>query len=81
MTTVYISPGRQRFVSGQGSVVKLHGKDIVRRVLKESACLRLTLGKEASKSPMLFEPTTASDVGRPAHASTQASSPRRASRN
>jgi imidazolonepropionase-like amidohydrolase len=57
VTTVYISPGRQRFISGQGSVVKLHGKDIVRRVLKESACLRLTLGKEASNSPMLFEPT------------------------
>ncbi|MAB81805.1 MAG: hypothetical protein CMJ89_20915, partial [Planctomycetes bacterium] len=57
VTTAYLSPGRQRFVSGQGSVVKMHGVDIVSRVLKERASLRITLGKEASNSPDLFEPT------------------------
>ncbi|MCA8956825.1 MAG: amidohydrolase family protein, partial [Planctomycetes bacterium] len=57
VTTVYLSPGRTRFVSGQGSVVKLHGDDIVKRVLRESACLRVTLGEEANQSPALFEPT------------------------
>lgn len=57
VTTVYLSPGRRRFVSGQGSVVKLHGKDIVARTLKESACLRITLGAEANGGPLLFEPT------------------------
>src|SRR5690606_4655166 len=57
VTTAYLSPGRQRFVSGQGSVVKLHGDDLVERVLAENACLRITLGKNANNSPQLFEPT------------------------
>jgi imidazolonepropionase-like amidohydrolase len=57
VTTTYLSPGRRRFVSGQGSVVKLHGKDIVTRTLKENACLRITLGAEANAGPLLFEPT------------------------
>lgn len=57
VTTVYLSPGRHRFVSGQGSVVKLHGKDLVARTLRENACLRITLGAEANAGPLLFEPT------------------------
>ena len=56
VTTAYLSPGRQRFVSGQGSVVKMSGEDMVSRVLKERATLRITLGKEASNAPDLFEP-------------------------
>ena len=57
VTSAYLSPGRTRFVSGQGSVVKLSGEDIVRRVLRERACLRVTLGDLANNSPLLFEPT------------------------
>ena len=57
VTTAYLSPGRTRFVSGQGSVVKLFGDDIVERVLAENACLRITLGKEANTAPAVFEPT------------------------
>lgn len=57
VTTAYLSPGRQRFVSGQGSVVKLHGDDIVRRVLAEKAFLRITLGDKANTAPRVFEPT------------------------
>ena len=56
VTTVYLSPGRTRFISGQGSVVKLFGDDIVERTLKESACLRITLGQEANRGPAVFEP-------------------------
>jgi len=57
VTTAYLSPGRTRFISGQGSVVKLFGDDIVKRVLVEKACLRITLGKEANAAPAIFEPT------------------------
>jgi len=35
VTTAYLSPGRQRLVSGQGAVVKMAGADFVGRVLRE----------------------------------------------
>src|SRR5690606_25102317 len=57
VTTVYLSPGRNRLVPGQGSVVKLAGLDVVERVLAETACLRITLGAAASQAPAVFEPT------------------------
>ncbi len=59
VTTVYLSPGRTRFISGQGSVVKLFGDDIVERTLQESACLRITMGAEADHAPAVFEPVPA----------------------
>ncbi|MEE9126311.1 MAG: amidohydrolase family protein, partial [Planctomycetota bacterium] len=59
VTTVYLSPGRTRFISGQGSVVKLFGDDIVERTLQESACLRITMGAEADRAPAVFEPVPA----------------------
>lgn len=57
VTTVYLSPGRNRLVSGQGSVVKTWGNDLVQRVLAENACLRVNLGPSATKAPPVFEPT------------------------
>ncbi|MHC5062457.1 MAG: amidohydrolase family protein [Planctomycetota bacterium] len=57
VTTVYLAPGRSRLIPGQGSVVKLHGKDLVERVLAEANCLRITMGKESTNAPKLFEPT------------------------
>lgn len=57
VTTVYLAPGRNRLVPGQGSVVKLFGDDIVHRTLAEQACLHVTLGGESTRSPDLFEPT------------------------
>lgn len=59
VTTAYLAPGRVRLIPGQGSVVKLHGDDLVHRVLAETACLRLTLGRESTLAPALFEPTAA----------------------
>ncbi|MEO0481371.1 MAG: amidohydrolase family protein [Planctomycetota bacterium] len=56
VTTVYLSPGRNRFVSGQGSVVKLAGDDIVERVLSEMNCLRVTFDERAHNAPPVFEP-------------------------
>lgn len=57
ITTSYVSPGRQRLVSGQGGVVKLAGRDLVERVLDDSACLRVNFGESATQAPRVFEPT------------------------
>src|SRR5690606_22706353 len=57
VTTVYLAPGRNRLIPGQGSVVKLAGDDLVERVLAESACLRVTLGTPSTQAPPIFEPT------------------------
>lgn len=59
VTTVYLSPGANRLVPGQGSVVKLWGRDIVARVLESHAALVVTLGKESTAAPALFDPTPA----------------------
>lgn len=59
VTTAYIAPGRQRLIPGQGSVVKLAGRDIVARVLLDSACLRITMGREGTVAPRVFEPNPA----------------------
>lgn len=56
VTTAYLSPGRQRLVSGQGAVVKLAGRDVVERVLTENACLRIEFGDSATRAPRVFEP-------------------------
>ncbi|MFK7741114.1 MAG: amidohydrolase family protein [Planctomycetota bacterium] len=57
ITTSYLSPARQRLVSGQGSVIKLAGRDIVERVLNDAQCLRVNFGESATKAPRVFEPT------------------------
>lgn len=56
VTTAYLSPGRNRLVSGQGAVVKLAGTDLVTRILSEATCLRLNLGDAALNAPRVFEP-------------------------
>lgn len=56
VTTAYLSPGRQRLVSGQGAVVKLAGTDLVARVLSENSNLRMNLGDAAMQAPRVFEP-------------------------
>lgn len=56
ITSAYVSPGRLRLVSGQGSVVKLAGSDIIERVLNEQASLRVNFGDDALRAPRVFEP-------------------------
>ncbi len=58
VTTVYLSPGRARLISGQGSVVKTSGDLLSERILAESACLRINMGDAATRAPAVFEPTT-----------------------
>lgn len=57
VTSVYLSPGRDRLVSGQGAVVKTAGQDLVARILTENACLRMNLADGGVSSPRVFEPT------------------------
>ncbi|MBL8730785.1 MAG: amidohydrolase family protein [Planctomycetes bacterium] len=57
VTTAYLSPGRERLVSGQGAVVKLAGTDLVARILDENACLRVNFADGAMLAPRVFEPT------------------------
>jgi imidazolonepropionase-like amidohydrolase len=57
VTTAYLSPARQRLVSGQGAVVKLAGSDLVARVLSETAALRVNFADGALQAPRVFEPT------------------------
>lgn len=56
VTTAYVSPGRQRLISGQGAVVKLAGADLVQRVLDDSQSLRVNFGDGAIDAPRVFEP-------------------------
>ncbi|MFO1054886.1 MAG: amidohydrolase family protein [Planctomycetota bacterium] len=57
VTSAYLSPGRNRLISGQGSVVKLGGNDPVARVVADHACLRVNLGASSTQAPPVFEPT------------------------
>ncbi len=65
VTTVYLSPGRNRLLPGQGSVVKLAGDDPARRVLAATNALRVTLGEASTNAPPLFEPTAAPSTDDP----------------
>jgi len=56
VTTVYISPGQRRLISGLGAVVKLAGDAISERTLKDTAALRITLGELPKNPPALFKP-------------------------
>ncbi len=69
VTSVYLAPERNKLIAGQGAVVKLHGDDLVERVLSESNCLRLTLGRESTNARAIFEPVinpTSDDPLKPA---------------
>jgi imidazolonepropionase-like amidohydrolase len=58
LTAVYLSPGRSRLMPGQGSVVKLAGRDSETRLLKEASALRVQISPTARRNvPAVFEPT------------------------
>jgi len=56
VTTVYISPGQRRLISGLGAIVKLAGDSIPRRTVKDEAALRITLGELPKNPPAVFKP-------------------------
>lgn len=66
VTTVQIAPGSKRMLPGQGSVVKLHGDDLSRRLLREEESLRVVLGDAIKNPPRIYEPPVgAVSVDRP----------------
>lgn len=56
ITTVQISPGSRRLLPGQGSVVKLAGRDLPQRTLAEVESLRLLLGDAFKNPPRIYQP-------------------------
>jgi imidazolonepropionase-like amidohydrolase len=58
VTTVYVTPGVRRLVSGHGAVAKLAGSDAdpSRRLLRARGALRIALGEAPKNPPGLFEP-------------------------
>ncbi len=50
-TTVYLSPGVSRLVSGQGAIVKLSGKEGRASILRDAAFLEINLGSSSLGPP------------------------------
>lgn len=65
VTTVYISPGQKRLLSGTGTVVKLAGESIERRTLSDISALHLTLGELPKSPPPIYEPPLPPDPCNP----------------
>ncbi len=65
VTTVYISPGQRRLISGLGAVVKLAGGSIDERCLKDTSALRITLGELPKNPPSIFKPPLPPDPCHP----------------
>ncbi len=56
ITTVYMSPGQGRLISGQGAVVKLAGSSESERVLSDSATIEGSISEDARRTPGYWEP-------------------------
>jgi imidazolonepropionase-like amidohydrolase len=67
VTTVYVSPGSSRLLSGRGMVVKTggHGEDVRRRVLRRAAGVRVTLGEGPKNPPGIYQPPVPPSPDRP----------------
>jgi imidazolonepropionase-like amidohydrolase len=65
VTTVYISPGQRRLISGMGSVVKLAGDSIEERCLKDTSALRIAIGELPKNPPEIFKPPIPPDPDNP----------------
>jgi imidazolonepropionase-like amidohydrolase len=65
VTTVYVSPGQRRLISGVGAVVKLAGDSIDDRCLKNTSALRVTLGEFPKNPPSIFKPPLPPDPCNP----------------
>ncbi|WP_169975633.1 amidohydrolase family protein [Tautonia rosea] len=56
VTTVHLSPGRNRLMPGRGAVVKLAGIDPAARTLEAEGDLRIVLAPDALNPPRIYEP-------------------------
>ncbi len=62
VTSVYLVPGRNRLIAGQGAVVKLAGADVERRVLHASSALQGSVGPDARIVPGYWKPPVPATV-------------------
>jgi imidazolonepropionase-like amidohydrolase len=65
VTTVYVSPGQQRLISGLGTVVKLAGDSIDDRCLVDRSALRVTIGELPKHPPAIWDPPIPPDPCHP----------------
>ena len=65
VTTVYISPGQRRLVSGLGSVVKLAGDSVAKRRLQDRSALRIAIGELPKNPPGIWNPPVPPDPCHP----------------
>lgn len=65
ITTVCVSPGSRRLLSGQPAVVKTAGRDPGSRTLVKSLGLRVTLGEQSKNPPTIYEPPVPASAERP----------------
>lgn len=65
VTTVFLSPGNRRLISGQGAVVKTAGADRDARVLSRSLGLKANVGDVAKDPPDLYKPPIPPSADRP----------------
>jgi len=65
VTTVYISPGQRRLVSGLGSVVKLAGDSVTKRRLMDRSALRIAIGELPKNPPAIWNPPIPPDPCHP----------------
>jgi len=65
VTTVYVSPGQRRLISGLGAVVKLAGDSIAERCLEDTAALRVTIGELPKDPPPIWRPPIPPDPCNP----------------
>ncbi len=65
VTTVYISPGQKRLISGLGAIVKLAGDSVPQRTIRDEAALRITLGELPKNPPPIFKPPIPPDPDNP----------------
>jgi len=56
VTTVYLSCGERRLVSGQGAVAKLTSRDGAAVILARQSALEINLGNESLRPPPLVDP-------------------------
>ena len=65
VTTIHVSPGRRRLITGLDAVVKLAGDSIPGRVLKDPGALRIILGELPKDPPAIFDPPIPPDPDNP----------------
>lgn len=65
VSTVYITPGSKRLVTGRGAVVKTGGPEGEARVVAEERGLRVTLGESPKNPPAIFTPPVPASAENP----------------